>query len=148
MGRALQTRAVSFKYKRRGRAACAAANRRTRKEIVKVWHHELMCPLDERGLVSLANDFLASWTPAEVAVLPRACRPPRMRNLEDVHHWRHLLAEAYCGGAVYAPEIEPFRRMLSFFIAASDRAAQIQPRDPSLANCSPEGGAGSEPSRG
>lgn len=93
---------------------------------MKAWHHELLQPLNERGLVSLANDFLACWTPADLAVLPSACRPPRMRTLEDLHHWRHVLADAYCGGAVHGHDIDPFRRMLSFFISASDRAREIQ----------------------
>lgn len=117
---------------------------------MKAWHHELLQPLNERGLVSLANDFLASWTPADVAVLPQACRPPRMRTLEDLHYWRHVLADAYCGGEVHGHDIEPFRRMLSFFISASDRAREIQAareaRETGAPPPLPAGGHDSQPS--
>ena len=28
-------------------------------------------------VVNVARDYLATWTPDEIAALPRACRPPR-----------------------------------------------------------------------
>jgi hypothetical protein len=77
-------------------------------------------------LVELANDYLASWDHGELALLPDACRPTRVRDVDDLFYWSDRLSETYVGGTVVAPEGVAMRTMVGFFLSAATQASRIQ----------------------
>lgn len=94
------------------------------------WQHAIREVTSCSELASLTNDFLASWTPQEIGRLPLACRPRRMRGVEDIHYWRALIEDSYCSGAALGDEHQAYIAMLAFFSSASRRALELsEPRE-------------------
>jgi hypothetical protein len=87
---------------------CAAAEARTA--------HELL---------NIAREFIATFTPGDLASIPESCRPPGIKGTDDLHHWQQRLAEAYCAGAARAVQSPAHSRLLSFLTIASDRALAL-----------------------
>jgi hypothetical protein len=77
------------------------------------------------ALTSWVNDYLASWSPYEIAGLPQKCRPRRLIDADDIEHWYLLLSEGYCAEAALGANGELYLKMLSFFSAASQRAREL-----------------------
>lgn len=94
------------------------------------WHHAIARAADRKSLTTLVNDYLAMWSPAEMARLPADCRPHRIRGIEDIEYWRQLLSDAYIGGAVHGGASETFQRIIAFFTMAADRVRQLGIEDP------------------
>jgi len=80
-------------------------------------------------LLNVAREFIATFTPAEIASVPEACRPARIKGTDDLHHWHQRLAEAFCEGAPRAAQSPAHTRLLSFFTAACDRARELEAGD-------------------
>ncbi len=113
------------------------------------WNHAIEGAATRKALTALVNEYLASWTPAEISHLPEACRPTRMQGLEDILYWDGVLAEAYCAGAVHGPDNETYGRILAFIADAAERAravALLDPVVPGRHEAKPIG-AGVEPGR-
>lgn len=94
------------------------------------WIHALERAASRKAVTDLVNEYLATWTPAEISRLPESCRPGRMHGVEDILHWDVILAEAYCAGAVHGPDNETYGRILAFISAAAERARAIEAEDP------------------
>lgn len=94
------------------------------------WIHALERAGSRKSLTDLVNEYLATWTPAEISRLPEPCRPGRMHGVEDILYWDGVLAEAYCSGAVHGPDNETYDRILAFIAAAAVRARAIEAEDP------------------
>jgi hypothetical protein len=86
------------------------------------WENRLGAATTEPEVVALAKDFLASFTPGEIARLPESCRPRKLFDADDVTNYAFELAWRNCedGGV-----IERFAR---FFSQASRRLSQILAR--------------------
>lgn len=94
------------------------------------WHQKIEdadTPLD---LVCVARDFLTSWSPAELALVPEPARPRRVKGVDDIAHWHQRLVDCYCGGSAQGAEWAKVRDMLQFFAFAVQRAAQIDGAPP------------------
>lgn len=88
------------------------------------WHLALSRVKTPSALVGICNEFLASWTPEQLATLPQDCRPSHFDETSQIQHWIGVLAEALCAaGADEATD--GLRHMLGFLFRASDRAAEI-----------------------
>jgi hypothetical protein len=86
------------------------------------WENRLATATTEPEVVTLAKDFLASFTPGEIARLPESCRPRKLFDADDVTNYAFDLAWQNCeDGDV----IERFAR---FFSQASRRLSQILAR--------------------
>jgi hypothetical protein len=86
------------------------------------WENRLAKVTTELEVVTLAKDFLASFTPGEIARLPESCRPRKLFDADDVTNYAFDLAWQNCeDGDV----IETFAR---FFSQASRRLSQILSR--------------------
>ncbi|HYC36125.1 MAG TPA: hypothetical protein VEC19_06865 [Usitatibacter sp.] len=76
----------------------------------------------------MLNDYLATWSPGEIALLPPSARPGRVKSPEDVRFWSERLAEAYCEAkARTSPEHE---RMLAIFMTAAQRLVALRAQQP------------------
>jgi hypothetical protein len=79
----------------------------------------------ERDVVALARDYLATWTPEEIATLPVDCRPGLMHDGEDITYWafeytrRHIALENDPALSV------PLLKLRAFFGHAASRMSQV-----------------------
>ncbi len=71
------------------------------------WEREAAEAQSAQELLNLARELIATFTPAEMASIPEACRPTRIKGIDDLHHWQRCLAEAYCDAAPAAPRAPP-----------------------------------------
>ena len=85
------------------------------------WFDLLAAATTPAEVVGVARDYLATWTPEEIAALPRACRPPRQIKFpEEVVDYAFALVKAHVDTDV---EHEGVTRMATFFSEASWRVA-------------------------
>ena len=69
------------------------------------------------------RDFLAGWSPDELAVLPKECRPPaRCTTHEEVVLYAFVVARARCDDDQANPALV---RMSSFFSEAAKQVAAV-----------------------
>ena len=87
------------------------------------WADLLKKAADEHDVVAAARDFLATVTPQEVALMPRALRPDRIVDANDVTTYAFELTRADCDEESAAHVI--VHRLASFFSAASIRLSEI-----------------------
>jgi hypothetical protein len=76
-------------------------------------------------VVAVALDFIATLTPGELALLPPACRPGRLRDGQDVEALHAMLVEEYRGTRVTGDALEVLQRLTSFVVRASLRRAEL-----------------------
>jgi len=57
------------------------------------WNLRLKGAHSNREVIDLARDFIAQWTPAEIAELPESCRPGQMKGAEDLAYYAFALAK-------------------------------------------------------
>jgi hypothetical protein len=93
------------------------------------WHHAIAHAADRHALAALVNDYLAMWSPMEMALVPPDCRPDRIRGVEDIQFWRERLSEAYLSGGVHRDEGGALSRLIAFFSAAADRVGELSRED-------------------
>jgi hypothetical protein len=87
------------------------------------WQDRLRSAETESEVVQVARDFLAEFSPNELALLPEPCRPPRIVDGNDITDYAFDLIRHRCDdgvGAEYA-----VHRLSSFFSGATSRLAQI-----------------------
>ncbi len=76
-------------------------------------------------VLSIARDYIATWTPEELARLPQPCRPGRMRDEADLEHLHGILVEEYRHNRSAGEDLAALQRLTSFVVRASVRVAQL-----------------------
>ena len=85
------------------------------------WFDLLAAATTPDEVVHIARDYLATWTPEEIAALPRACRPPRIIKFpEEIVDYAFALVKAHLDAGADANGVT---RMATFFAEASWRVA-------------------------
>jgi len=74
----------------------------------------------------VARDFLSSWEPADLALVPAQARPTQVKGIDDIAYWHQRLVDCYVSGAVKGEGSEQVRGMLHFFALAIQRAAELR----------------------
>jgi hypothetical protein len=90
------------------------------------WIHKIASTRDQQQLLAHTREDLAAWYHADLAQIDEACRPTRIKGVDDLHFWSERLAEGYCGHAVLGDRADMHREMLTFFLEASRRAGQLR----------------------
>lgn len=90
-------------------------------------------------VVAVTRDYMATWTPEEIALLPRACRPGRIRVAEDIEELHASAVDAYRVTRASGEELKALQLLTSFLVRASLRLADLRAPDD-------EASAASEPS--
>lgn len=85
----------------------------------------LLTSTSEEDVVSLARDYLAEWRPEELAHIPRACRPGKVRDAEDIGDLAFALTKARMDEP---DDVGYVLEMEGFFAAASKRLSQLERR--------------------
>ncbi len=80
-------------------------------------------------VVAVARDYFAAWTPQEVARLPRACRPGKIRDESDLEELHRNAVEAYRGTRATGDDLTCLQRLAGFLAHACVRLAQLRRAD-------------------
>jgi hypothetical protein len=89
----------------------------------------------------VARDYLATWTPKDLAKLPRECRPGRVKSPGDIEQLHASLVEEYRQNRLSGEELSALQRLTSFIVRATVRLAQFgdSRREDEHASSSPAG---------
>jgi len=92
---------------------------------MKVWHHQINEARGWEDLIQIARDYIASLSPAEWSSVPRACRPERIKGIDDISFWHRRLADEYVCIAKTTQGNDTLRDMLAFFTTAAERSSEM-----------------------
>ena len=87
------------------------------------WQGILNECVEPAEVVRTVKDYLARWTPEEIAALPAHCRPGRLVDGDDVADYALRVARAQCDGTSF--EVD---KLAVFMTNAALRLAQITAR--------------------
>jgi hypothetical protein len=87
------------------------------------WQDRIHAATTEAEVLNLARNFMAQFSPMEIAELPELCRPRRLADGNDLTEYAFDLVRHRCDdglGADYA-----LHRLAAFFSGATQRLSQI-----------------------
>jgi hypothetical protein len=94
------------------------------------WQGRLDAAASSEDVVSVARDYLASFTPYELAAMPGACRPPsKLYDGEDLTTYAFELVR-HSSEHDAAEVAEMVHKFAHFFSSASIRLSEIQAARP------------------
>lgn len=94
------------------------------------WLQQIDAAKSPSEVVAVARDYLASWTPEELARLPVQCRPGRVKDDQDIDQLLHVnLVEEYGRNRLSGEALAALQRLTSFIVRASVRIAQIRGKE-------------------
>jgi hypothetical protein len=87
------------------------------------WEGRLQFAQDVVEVLSIAREFLAAFTPQELASLPGPCQPPlTLVDIEDVNSYAFELVRHNCADSESA---ELVQKLAAFFSHAAARIAKL-----------------------
>ena len=89
------------------------------------WFHQLDRAASASEVINVCREYLATWHPEELALLPSACRPGRIKDRADVEALHSCLVEEYRSNRLAGEPLSALQRMTSFVVRASVRLAQL-----------------------
>jgi hypothetical protein len=89
------------------------------------WFQQIDAAKTPFEVVNVTRDYLATWTPDELARLPVPCRPGRIKDEHDLDQLHVRLAEEYGRSRLSGEPLAALQRMTSFIVRASVRIAQM-----------------------
>ena len=101
------------------------------------WFQQLDRAENAAGVVEIARDYLATWTPEEIARLPRGCRPGRVRTSSDLVDLHACAVDAYRATRASGEELKALQILTSFLVRASVRLAQLESAESDDGNSAP-----------
>ena len=93
-----------------------------------VWRFTVDASDSERDLIIAVRDYVATWQPEELSLLPESCRPGRLTSGEDVADMAYKLSQMHLEFQRDRPRRIALERMMVFFVHASERFAQLAAR--------------------
>lgn len=90
------------------------------------WFHLLDRASSVPEVVNVCREYLATWHPEELALLPKASRPGRIKGAADLEELHGCLVEEYRRNRASGEELAALQRMTSFVVRASVRLAQLR----------------------
>ena len=98
---------------------------------VEDWRNLIRTSTHEDEVIELVRGHMARWSPEEIARLPEDCRPPRIRDAEDISRWAFCLASTHCSQQRMAVDDEALLdRMLEFVTHAAVRLSELKAEAP------------------
>ena len=95
------------------------------RQISDVWRLTVDATRSERELVTAVLDYLATWQPDELSVLPESVRPGRIKSGEDVADMAFKLSQMRLGFDGSFDDRVTLDRMMGFFLHASQRYSTL-----------------------
>jgi hypothetical protein len=90
------------------------------------WSNQIDTAESVGEVVSITRDYLATWMPDELALLPQTCRPGRIKGEEDIAQLHDCLVDEYRQNRLGGEEFVTLQRMTSFVVRAAVRIARLQ----------------------
>ncbi len=90
------------------------------------WYHLIDNATSSPEVVAAARDYLASWTPQEISLLPERCRPGRtLRDASDIEFLHDIVIDEYRSSHATGEELSRLQELTSFLVRASQRLAEL-----------------------
>ena len=86
-------------------------------------------------VVSVTRDYLSTWSPVEIALLPWPCRPGHVRDAEDIEELNACAVEAFRNTRASGDELTALQRLTAFLSRAAVRLAML--REPGADSAAP-----------
>lgn len=93
------------------------------------WHQQLDEAGDAAEVIAVARDYLATWTPEEIARLPLSCRPGRIRAASDLVHLHECAVDAFRATRESGEELKALQMLTAFLVRANLRLVQVASRE-------------------
>lgn len=98
---------------------------------VEDWRNLIRESKQEEEVIDLVRAHMARWSPEEMARLPADCRPPRIRDAEDLSRWAFALASTHCSQRLPEADEALLDGMLEFVTHAAVRLSELKSEAPS-----------------
>jgi len=89
------------------------------------WFRQIDDAKSSLEVVAITRDYLATWTPSEIARLPERCRPGRLRDETDVENLHGMLVEEYRTSRATGDDLKALQELTSILVRASIRIAEL-----------------------
>ena len=93
---------------------------------MKSWNSRIYDVDNPMDLLAVSREFLDSWEPDALALVPERARPQRIKGIDDIAYWHQRLVDCYCEAPLREAEVEKVREMLHFFAFALQRSAELE----------------------
>ena len=93
------------------------------------WSQQIDAAKSPAEVVAVTRDYLATWTPDELGLLPAQCRPGRVKDAQDIEQLHVDLVEEYGRNRLSGDALSSLQRITSFIVRASVRIAQLRTED-------------------
>jgi hypothetical protein len=97
---------------------------------MKSWNARIEESTNPLDLVGVARDFLDGWEAEDLALVPEAARPQRIKGVDDLAYWHQKLVDCFCTSSLTREENAKVRDMLRFFAFAAQRSVEIESMPP------------------
>jgi hypothetical protein len=99
---------------------------------MQLWDQLLDQAVNEAAIVDIAQDYVASLTPADLVTVPPECRPGRIRDHSDIDYWNLKLADEVRNLWGTERDGRMLTEMSHFFLRASVRLSHLNDHPPHL----------------
>ena len=93
------------------------------------WYHKIDDAVSIADVLSGARDYVATWSPEDLARLPKASRPGPLKTPADLDRLHGALVEEYRTSRATGEDLAALQRITSFMVRAAVRLAQLQGDD-------------------
>ncbi len=98
------------------------------------WYHLIDNATSTPEVVGVARDYIASWTPREIGLLPERCRPGKLRDAYDIELLHDCVIEEYRGSQATGEELSRLQELTSFVVQAMQRITDLSAQNASGAS--------------
>lgn len=89
------------------------------------WYRLLDSARGPLEVVAIARDYLATWTPEEMARLPAAVRPGKLRDERDIEELHSSLVDEYRTTTATGLALDALQRLTTFMVRAAIRISEL-----------------------
>jgi len=89
------------------------------------WHREIERSRTEAEVVRSAGDFMALWSPRELAPVTRGCRELAIENAADLERVKKWVVDDLAGEVSTLPQAKPLRELGDYLWHATARLREI-----------------------
>lgn len=89
------------------------------------WIGQIESAPSTADVVAIVRDYIALWSPEEIAALPPPVRPGRVRDEADIADLHDRLVEAYRTTRASGDALASLQRLTGFMARASIRIAEL-----------------------
>lgn len=90
------------------------------------WHRQIERSRTEAEVVRSTGDFMALWSPRELAPVTRGWREVNIENVDDLERVKKWVVDDLGSGISALPEAEPLRELGDYLWHAAARIKEIR----------------------